>query len=77
MAKTEPKYVKSSIDEIDNINARHFTQLGKDKAVKELLVTFGPETEAKKDAAWASKAFDVMAKDVAEADKKEEEEKKK
>lgn len=76
MAKETPKYVKSSIDEIDNMNARHFVSLGKEAAVKELLHTFGPNTEANKDTAWANKAYDKMVDDVKLADSPKPETKK-
>lgn len=73
--KTEPKYVKVAIDDIENLNARHFVGLGKEKAVEELTTTFGPGTEFKKDKNWAAKAFDTMATAVKEADTPKEEKK--
>lgn len=58
----EKEYVSTTIDDV-HLHARHFVSLGKDKTVKELLVTF-PD----KDEKWAKKAFDTMVENVKSAD---------
>lgn len=59
----EKEYVRTAIDDIDNLNARFYAGLTEEAAVKELLTS-----HKDKDEAWAKKAYKQMVADVKAAD---------